>query len=139
AEALAAALEGVRSEKITMEVVDMGVGLISKNDIDLASSARAAIVAFNIGLENGVQPYAKHHGVQIIAHNIIYELIDQVKEAMVEQLDPEYREQKTGAAEVRAVFPVAKGNVAGCMVTEGRINRDAGARLLRKGKVIDEG
>lgn len=139
AEALASSLEGIRSEKITMEVVDMGVGPISKNDIDLASSAGGAIIAFNIGLENGVQPYAKHHGVRIITHNIIYELIDQVKEAMVDQLPPEFREQKTGAAEIRAVFPVAKGIVAGCMVTEGRINRDAGARLLRKGRVEEEG
>jgi translation initiation factor IF-2 len=77
--------------------------------------------------------------VRIIQHNIIYELITSVEEAMAELLDPEYREVKLGMTEVRATFPLAKGQVAGCMVTEGMIKRDAHARLLRKDEVIHEG
>jgi len=75
----------------------------------------------------------------LIQHEIIYELLNQVREAMAELLDPELRENRLGAAEVRQVFPVAKGFVAGCMVTEGRVERDAHARLLRKGAAVFTG
>ncbi len=135
AEALALSLEAIKSTKIEMEVVKIGVGPITKNDVTFAASAKASIVAFDIGLDTGVGPIAKHHGVTIYQHNIIYELIDIVKNAMADQLEPELKEVKLGAAEVRAIFPVAKGFVAGCMVTEGRIQRDARARILRKGKL----
>ncbi|KAF0095606.1 MAG: translation initiation factor IF-2 [Puniceicoccaceae bacterium 5H] len=134
AEALAAALLAIKSDKIDLDVIDMGVGDITKNDVIMADAAEGAtIVAFNVGLENGVQAVAKHHSVQVIKHNIIYELIDQVKSAMADLLDPEFRENKIGAAEVRATFPLGKGQVAGCMVTEGSIKRDHLARLFRKG------
>lgn len=135
AEALGVALEQIKSTKITLEVVNVGVGPITKNDVLMAHAAQAALVAFDVGLDNGVAPVAKHHGVTIYQHNIIYELIDIVKDAMADQLDPELKEVKLGAAEVRAIFPLAKGFVAGCMVTEGRIQRDGRVRVLRKGKV----
>lgn len=139
AEALAAALLAIKSDKIDIEVIDMGVGDITKNDVVFADTADgASLVAFNIGIENGVQAVAKHHGIQIIKHNIIYELIDQVKSAMADLLDPEYREHKIGAAEVRATFPLGKGLVAGCMVTEGSIKREHIARLMRKGRLEAE-
>ncbi|MBN1403601.1 MAG: translation initiation factor IF-2, partial [Opitutales bacterium] len=139
AEALAVSLEQIKSEKIKLEVVDMGVGAVTKNDILMSSAAGAAIVAFNVNLENGVAPFAKHHSTRLFQHNIIYELIDQIKDAMADELPPELRENKIGAAEVRQVFPVAKSNVAGSMVTEGRVARSALARLLRKGQVVAEG
>lgn len=139
AEALAGSLEQIVSDKIEIEVIDVGVGAISKNDVSLASAAGASIVAFNIGMETGVAPFAKHEGTRIFKHNIIYELINNVRDAMAEELDPELRENKIGAASVRAVFPLAKGQVAGCLVTEGNIRRDAGARLLRGEQVIAEG
>lgn len=135
AEALGVALEQIKSTKITLEVVDVGVGPITKNDVLMAHASQAALVAFDVGLDNGVAPIAKHHGVTVYQHNIIYELINIVKDAMADQLEPELKEVKLGAAEVRAIFPLAKGFVAGCMVTEGRIQRDAKARVLRKGKV----
>lgn len=138
AEALAVSLQQIKSEKIKLEVIEMGVGSVSKNDILMASAAQASIVAFNINLENGAAPFAKHHGIKIYQHNIIYELIDQVKDAMAEELPPELRENKIGVAEVRQVFPVSKGLVAGSMVTEGRITRSALARLMRKGKLVQE-
>ncbi|MEM8549416.1 MAG: translation initiation factor IF-2, partial [Verrucomicrobiota bacterium] len=138
-EALVGCLEAIESDKVGLEIIDTGVGQITKNDVSMADSSSAAVVGFNVKQENGVNAFAKHHDVRIIQHNIIYELIEQVEEAMAELLDPEFREVKMGLAEVRAVFPVAKGQVAGCMVTEGMIKRDAPARLLRKDEVTHEG
>ncbi|MFO7726448.1 MAG: translation initiation factor IF-2 [Oceanipulchritudo sp.] len=138
AEALATSLQAIKSDKIDLEVVDMRVGDVTRNDIIMSSAAGASIVAFNVGLENGVTSVAKHHGIKVFQHNIIYELIDQVKDAMADLLEPERRENKIGVAEVRQVFPVGKGQVAGCMVTEGRIQRDALARLMRKGELVRE-
>ena len=138
AEALATSLQAIKSDKIELEVVDMGVGDVTRNDIIMASAADSSIVAFNVGLDNGVQSLAKHHSIKILQHNIIYELINQVKDAMADLLEPELRENKIGAAEVRAVFPLGRGQVAGCMVTEGRIQRDALARLMRKGQLVHE-
>lgn len=138
-EALVHALQQIESDKVDLEVVSQGVGHVTKNDITLASAGGATVVGFNVKLDNGVQSLAKHHDVRIIQHEIIYELIDQVEEAMSELLDAEYVERKLGAAEVRQVFGVGKGrNVAGCMVTEGRIARNGIARLMRGGELLHE-
>lgn len=134
-EALSSFLETIKSDKIKLEIIYGDVGLISKNDIKNANASGAIIVGFNTKFETGIAAQAKHENVQIIQHNIIYELIDQVKELMTEMLEPELKENKLGAAEIRQVFPVAKGIVAGCMVTEGKISRDAFARVLRGKKV----
>jgi translation initiation factor IF-2 len=138
AEALATSLQSIKSDKIDLEVVDMGVGDVTRNDVLMASAASAVIVGFNVGIENGVTGVAKHHSVTIIQHNIIYELITMVKDAMADLLEPELKENKIGAAEVRQIFPLGKAFVAGCMVTEGRIQRDALARLMRGNKLIHE-
>jgi translation initiation factor IF-2 len=138
AEALATSLQGIKSDKIDLEVVDMGVGDITRNDVIMASAAEASIVGFNVGVENGVNSVAKHQGVKFFQHNIIYELINQIKDAMTDLLEPELRENKIGAAEVRQVFPLGKGKVAGCMVIEGRVQRDALARLMRNNELVYE-
>ena len=138
-EALAACLEAIESDKISLEIISAEVGQISKNDIVMASAAEATVVGFNVKQETGVPALIKHHAVHVIHHNIIYELIDQVKETMGGLLDPEHHEHKIGAAEVRQKFPVAKGVVAGCMVTEGRIAREGHARVRRKDEVVFEG
>ncbi|MGF1448282.1 MAG: translation initiation factor IF-2 [Opitutales bacterium] len=138
-EALVGSLEEIKSDKVRLEVLESSVGQVSKNDIQLASASEATIVAFNVRLDNGVQALAKHHDVRILQHDIIYELIDQVRDAMAEMLDPEKVENKIGAAEVRAVFPIARGQVAGCMVTEGQIRRDSFARVLRGGESLHSG
>jgi translation initiation factor IF-2 len=138
AEALATSLQAIKSDKIDLDVVDMGVGDVTRNDVLMASAASARIVGFNVGIENGVSGLAKHHGVGMFQHNIIYELITMVKDAMADLLEPELRENKIGAAEVRQVFPLGKGFVAGCMVTEGRIQRDGVARLMRGSKLVHE-
>lgn len=139
-EALSSCLEAIKSTKVTLEIISAEVGQINKTDIDLASSTGATIVGFNTKLENGVQSLAKHHSIRILQHNIIYEIIDQVKEAMAELLDPEIQRLKTGTAEVRQVFPLSKaGVVAGCMVTEGSIKREQIAAVIRKDQVLCEG
>lgn len=141
-EALANSLEEINSDKVDIRIISKGVGHISKRDVALASASEedVTIVGFNVRLDNGVQSQAKHHGVRIIQHDIIYELIDQVKECMSELLDAELREIKLGVAQVRQVFSISKHRkVAGCMVTEGKINRMRKACLVRGGKIIHEG
>ncbi len=138
AEALATSLLGIKSDKINLNVVDMGVGAVTKNDVIMADAAKAAIIAFNVGVENGVQSIAKHKDITIYSDSIIYRLIDIVKDAMADQLEPERIESKSGAAEVRAVFPLAKGFVAGCMITEGKVLRNGLARLYRGGDLVAE-
>jgi hypothetical protein len=97
------------------------------------------VIGFNTKLENGVTPLAKHHGVRVETYGIIYELADKVREMMADLLDPDIKEVRTGAAEVRATFPLAKGFVAGCLVTEGKITRNSRARLRRKKEIVFEG
>lgn len=130
-EALSASLEAIQSNKIKLEIIYGDVGLINNNDVKNANVSDAVIVGFNTKFETGTAAQAKHEGVQIIQHNIIYELIDRIKDFMTEMLEPELRENKLGAAETRQVFAVAKGAVAGCMVTEGKLIRDSLARILR--------
>ena len=139
-EALRSSLEEIKSDKITLEVVQSEVGQITKNDISMASMSKADVIGFNAKMENGVMGEAKHHGVNVFQNNIIYELIDLVKENMADLLDAELVEKKTGRAEIREVFRISKGrDVAGSMVMEGSITRNAAARLLRGGEVIAEG
>jgi translation initiation factor IF-2 len=138
-EAVRGMIEGIQSSKVSAEIVANEVGLVTKNDVQRASAAGATILAFNTKLENGVIPQAKHHGVRVESFSIIYELTDRVREMMADLLDPDSKEVKKGAAEVREVFPLAKGFVAGCLVTEGKIIRNASARVRRGKESIYEG
>ena len=139
AEAVRSILEGIKTTKVTLEIVSTDVGLVTKNDVLMASAAGAVVIGFNTKLENGVTPLAKHHGVRVETYAIIYELGDKVRDMMADLLEPDLKETKTGAAEVRQVFPLAKGFVAGCLVTEGKINRNAAARLRRGKEIVYEG
>ncbi|MDC3132202.1 translation initiation factor IF-2 [Opitutae bacterium] len=139
-EALVNGLDDIKSDKVDLEIIGQGVGNVSKNDVTLASAGDATIVGFNVKLDNGVQSAAKHENVSLIQNEIIYELLNQVEEAMVDLLEAEVVENKSGAAEVRQVFGISKGRaVAGSMVTEGTIYRSGKARLMRKGKLVFEG
>jgi translation initiation factor IF-2 len=139
AEAVRNVLEGIQSTKISLEIVANEVGLVTKNDVLMASASGALIIGFHTRLENGVTPLAKHHGVRIETFDIIYELGDKVRDLMADMLDPDLKEVKIGGAEIRQVFPLAKGFVAGCLVTEGKITRNASARLRRKKEIVHEG
>ena len=134
-EALKSALVEIKSEKVCLDIIRSGIGAISKSDVQKAAAGGTEIIAFNVKTENGVQALAKHHAVKITHHSIIYELLDRVREDMV---DPEYRETKIGAAEIRAVFQVANGVVAGCLVVEGRVIKGNLARVVRNRKVVAE-
>ncbi len=138
-EAVRSVLEGIRSSKVSLEIVGIDVGIVTKNDVLMAGAAGSVIVGFHTKLENGVTSLAKHHGVRVETYEIIYEMGDKVREMMADLLDPDLKETKTGAAEVRQVFPLAKGFVAGCLVTEGKINRNTSARLRRGREIIYEG
>jgi len=139
-EALKDSLELIDSDKVALEIIHSDVGQITKNDIKMANTSNADVLGFNVKLENGVMGEAKHLGVQVFQNSIIYQIIDLVKDNMAELLEPELVENKTGRAEVRQVFRVSKGRtVAGCMVMEGKIIRNKGARLVRDGEVIAEG
>jgi translation initiation factor IF-2 len=138
-EAVRNILDGIKSQKVSLEIVSGEVGLIGKNDVLMAGAAGAVIVGFNTRLESGVTPLAKHHGVRIETFDIIYELGDKVREMMADLLEPDLREVKLGAAEVRQLFPVSKGFVAGCLVTEGKISRNASARVRRGRENLFEG
>ncbi len=139
AEAIRSVLDGIQSAKVSLEIVGIDVGIVTKNDVLMAGAAGSVIVGFHTKLENGVVSLAKHHGVRVETYEIIYELGDKVREMMADMLDPDLKETKTGVAEVRQVFPLAKGFVAGCLVTEGKINRNASARLRRGKEIVHEG
>lgn len=138
-EALVACLEALPQDKIGLEIVRAEVGPVSVGDVEFARPADATIVAFHTRLENGVQALLKRHAIPLIQHNIIYEMVDRVREAMADLLEPELREEKLGGAQVRQIFTLSKGTVAGCMVTEGKIARDALFRVFRDGKRLFEG
>jgi translation initiation factor IF-2 len=138
-EAIVEALNKIEAEKVSLEIMHSDVGAISENDVALASASSAIILGFHTRVDSTAAEKAKHAGVQIKLYAIIYELIDQVKEAMAGLLDPEARETITGVAEVRQVFELSKGvPVAGCMVTSGRIVRGK-VRVRRHKDVIYEG
>ncbi len=138
-EALSGALDQIESKKIDLEIVHAGVGPISESDILLASASNAVVVGFNIKVESMAVNVAKREGVQVKLYSIIYELIDQMKEAMAGLLDPEHRETVIGHAEVKQIFKLSRGIVAGCLVTDGRIARTARARVLRRRQPVYDG
>ncbi|HEY5036352.1 MAG TPA: translation initiation factor IF-2, partial [Chthoniobacterales bacterium] len=138
-EALVASLDQIDSKKVELQMIHSGVGPISESDILLASASNAVVVGFNIKVESNAVGAAKREGVQIKLYSIIYELIDQMKEAMAGLLDPEHRETVIGHAEVKQVFQLSRGIVAGCLVTDGRISRTARARVLRRRQPVYDG
>ena len=138
-EALITSLNDIQSKKIDLDIVHAAVGPISESDIQLAAASECVVIGFNTKVESTAAQVAKREGVQIKLFSIIYELIDQVKEAMAGLLDPETRESVIGHAEVKKVFELSKGLVAGCAVIDGRVARNARARVLRGRQPIYDG
>jgi translation initiation factor IF-2 len=139
AEAVEGCLLAIDSKKVKLEIVSTGVGFISKSDVELAATAGATIVAFNTKFESGAQALAKNQHVSVIQHNIIYEIVNQVRDAASALLDPKLQEQKLGAVEVRQIFTLKFATIAGCMVTEGKVLRDQFVRIIRQKTVIFQG
>ena len=138
-EALVGALKQIESKKVDLEIIHSAVGPISESDILLASASDAVVVGFNVKVETMAVSAAKGEGVQIKLYSIIYELLDQIKDAMAGLLEPELRETVIGHAEVKQIFQLSRGIVAGCLVTDGRIARAARARILRKRQPLYDG
>jgi translation initiation factor IF-2 len=139
-EAIQSALSDIGNEEVQVNVITSGVGGISENDINLALTAGAIVVGFNVRAETSARKLAENEGVEVRYYSIIYQLLDEVKSALVGMLAPERVEEIVGVAEVRDVFKSPKfGQVAGCMVVEGTVYRNKPIRVLRENVVIYEG
>jgi len=137
-EAIVDALRKIESDKVSLDIIHSAVGTITKEDVVLSSASKGIILGFHTRIDNGVSDAAKREGVQIKLYAIIYELIDQVKEAMAGLLDPLIKEVVIGSAEVRKIFALSKGgNVAGCVVSSGRLVKGKMRVMRRKGLVYE--
>ncbi len=139
-EAIQGALGQIGNAEVQPNILHAGVGGINESDITLAGASGAVVIAFNVRANGKAREMAKQDGVNIRYYSVIYNLIDDVKQALQGMLSPEAREEFIGYAEIRQVFSVTKvGKVAGCRITEGVVKRGAGVRLLRDNRVIYEG
>ena len=140
AEAVKASLEKISNEEVRVRVIHTGVGAINESDILLASTAGAIIVGFNVRPDAGAQASAQRTDVDMRFYRVIYDAIDEIEAAMKGMLAPKFQEAVIGHAEVRMTYKVsAIGTIAGCMVKDGKVTRDAQVRVLRDNIVIHEG
>ena len=139
-EVLADSLEKMSTEKVRVRVLHSGVGAITESDILLASASNAVVIGFNVRPERKAQELADRENVEVRLHSIIYELQDEMTKAMYGLLEPVYKENYAGRAEVLNVFKITKvGQIAGCRVSDGLIRRDQQVRLLREGNEVWRG
>ncbi len=139
-EAIAGALKKLGTDEVEARIVHDGVGGITESDVALANASNAIIVGFNVRANTQARAAAEREGIEIRYYNVIYDLVDDVKAAMSGLLSPTIKENFIGYAEILEVFNISKvGKVAGCRVSEGRVERGAGVRLLRDNVVIHEG
>ena len=140
AEAVASSLSKIDVDGVKVNVIRSQAGAISESDVMLASAGKAVIYGFNVRPDANVRKKAQEEGVEIRLHNIIYKAVEEMEAAMKGMLAPVYEEVVIGQCEVRKTYKVSKiGTIAGCMVTEGKITRDANVRLIRDGIVIYTG
>ncbi|KAB2337552.1 translation initiation factor IF-2 [Cytobacillus depressus] len=140
AEALTTALQKIDVEGVNVRILHTGAGAINESDITLAAAFNAFVIGFNVRPDNNAKRAADAEGVDIRLHRVIYKVIEEIELAMKGMLDPEFEEKIIGQAEVRQTFKVSKvGTIAGSYVTDGKITRDSGVRLIRDGIVIFEG
>jgi translation initiation factor IF-2 len=139
AEALVKSLSEQSTDKVKVAVIHSGVGGITENDVMLATASKAIIIGFHVRPSGGATKLAKDSDVEIRTYSIIYEAIDAVKAAMLGMLKPVFREISVGRAEVRALFSIPKGIIAGCMVVDGKIARGNTVRVVREGASVWEG
>jgi len=136
-EALVDNLNQLSTDRCHVKIIHSAVGTINENDAMLAATSDAIIVGFNVKADAGARKIAEQEHLQIRVFGVIYELIDDVQRAMLGTLEPTYSEKVIGHAEIRTVFPISRlGNIAGCYVSDGKIQRSAKARLLRDGKEV---
>ncbi|MGA8936237.1 MAG: translation initiation factor IF-2, partial [Pseudolabrys sp.] len=139
-EAIVGALDKLATDEVAARVLHSGVGGISESDVTLAEASGVPIIAFNVRANKEAREAAERAGIEIRYYNIIYDLVDDVKKAMSGLLPPTLRETMLGNAQVLEIFKVSKvGNIAGCKVTDGTVERGANVRLIRDNVVIHEG
>jgi len=138
--AIVGALEQMGTDEVAANIVYSGVGGITESDVNLAATSEAAIIGFNVRANKQARDSAEGEDLEIRYYNVIYDLVDDVKAAMSGLLSPERRETMLGNAEILEVFNITKvGKVAGCRVTDGKVERGAGVRLIRDNVVVHEG
>lgn len=139
-EALSDSFSKLSTEEIQINIIHKGVGAITESDVMLASASDAIIIGFNVRPAGNAKQLADKEEIDIRNYSIIYDAIDDLKDAMEGMLSPEMKEEITGTAEIREIFKVSKvGTIAGCMVTDGKIFRSSKVRLIREGVVIYTG
>ena len=139
-EALSDSFSKLSTEEIQINIIHKGVGAITESDVLLASASDAIIIGFNVRPQGNAKQLAEKEEIDIRNYSIIYDAIDDLKDAMEGMLSPEMKEEITGTAEIRELFKVSKvGTIAGCMVTDGKIFRNSKIRLIREGVVIYTG
>jgi len=139
-EAIVGALEKLSTDEVAARVIFAGAGGITESDVTLAGASGAAVIGFNVRAHKEAREAAEQAGIEIRYYNIIYDLIDDVKKAMSGLLAPMLRETMLGNATILEVFKVSKvGNVAGCRVTDGVVERGANVRLIRDNVVVHQG
>jgi translation initiation factor IF-2 len=140
AEAIVQALEKLSTDEVMARVIHYAVGGISESDVQLAAASKAVILGFNVRANTQARDAAERTGIEVRYYNIIYDLVDDVKQAMSGLLAPTLRETFLGNAEILEIFNITKvGKVAGCRVTEGSVQRGAKVRLIRDNVVVHEG
>jgi|TARA_B110000037_G_scaffold158515_1_gene178835 translation initiation factor IF-2 len=139
-EALTDSFQKLSTEEIQVNIIHKGVGAITESDVLLASASDAIIIGFNVRPMGNARPMADKEEIDIRMYSIIYDAINDLKDAMEGMLSPEFKEEITGSAEIRETFKISKiGTIAGCMVTNGKIYRNSGIRLIREGVVVYTG
>jgi translation initiation factor IF-2 len=139
-EAIAEDLQSMSTEKVRVRVLHSGVGAITESDVLLASASNAVVIGFNQRPDRNAAEVAEREGVEIRTHSVIYELRDEIEKAMYGLLEPVYKENYAGRAEVLNVFKITKvGQIAGCRVLDGIIVRTAQVRVLREGTEVWRG
>ena len=139
-EAIKQSLSKIESHDVKVDVIRSGVGTITESDVILANASDAIIIGFNVRPNSKTVDLAKEYGVDIRLHNVIYKIIEELEDAILGMLDPEYEEKVLGEAEVRQLFKFSKvGTIAGCFVQDGVIKNNDKARVIRDGIVIYDG
>ena len=139
-EAMAASLMKIEVEGVNVKIIHTGAGAINESDINLAAASNAIVIGFNVRPDVNAKRAAEEEGVEIRQHRVIYKVIEEIESAMKGLLDPEYEEKVIGQVEIRETFKVSKvGTIGGSYVTDGKITRDSGVRVIRDNIVIYEG
>ncbi len=139
-EAMAASLMKIDVEGVNVKIIHTGAGAITESDISLAAASNAIVIGFNVRPDVNAKRAAEEEGVDIRLHRVIYKVIEEIEQAMKGMLDPEFEEKIIGQAEVRQTIKVSKvGTIAGSYITEGKVTRDSGVRVIRDNVVIFEG